>query len=607
MKRQRLGKASKRLSCSKKYRIEKNVRAHNKKVKRDAKKNPGKYKKSKKDPGVPNAAPFKEKILREAQQRKEREEEEKKRQKEKRLNEVNKRRSLEGLQKDALQRQKEFEQKSITLNKMKESAPTKTNETSRKAYYKEFKKVVESSDVVIEVLDARDPLGCRCLEVEKTILESGPNKRIVLLLNKIDLVPKENVEAWLKYLRSQFPTVAFKASTQAQNVNLTQCKVPLKTMNSQLLSTTSQCVGADSLLKLLSNYCRHNEVETSIRVGVVGFPNVGKSSVINSLKRARACNVGAVPGVTKSMQEVSLNKNINILDCPGIVMVTGTSDAAVILRNCVKIESIDDPVTPVAAILKRCNKNQMMMRYNITDYKDEMEFLQLLAKKQGKLLKGGVPNVDFAAKSVLHDWNSGRISYYTHPPLQDNAAAQVEAKIVNKMADEFDWSALEEDNLRALNEVAAPSSSHSILYQSSGVTTASMETEDKKEDEEIGDVDVNDDGEEWEDMEMDKPTNFELGEITVKVDSKKKKAKKPEKKVPSVKENIEDVVTEGSNIQANKKLKEIMKNNKKKRKRADKISDKLGDSLLSAMNFNLNSNSMEAEEYDFNTDLNLPS
>jgi nuclear GTP-binding protein len=74
--------------------------------------------------------------------------------------------------------------------------------------------------------------------------------------------------------------------------------------------TTSKCVGADTLLALLGNYCRNKDVKTSIRVGVVGMPNVGKSSLINSLKRSKACSVGATPGVTKAMQEVQLDSKI---------------------------------------------------------------------------------------------------------------------------------------------------------------------------------------------------------------------------------------------------------------------------------------------------------
>ena len=107
----------------------------------------------------------------------------------------------------------------------------------------------------------------------------------------------------------------------------------------------------------------NQDVKTSIRVGVVGLPNVGKSSLINSLKRSRACGVGATPGVTKSMQEVQLDSKVKLLDSPGMVLAAGDmTDSSVALRNAVKIESLVDPVTPVEAILKRCPKQQMMLQ-----------------------------------------------------------------------------------------------------------------------------------------------------------------------------------------------------------------------------------------------------
>ena len=98
---------------------------------------------------------------------------------------------------------------------------------------------------------------------------------------------------------------------------------------------------------------------------LTGFPNTGKSSIINSLKRSKSCNVGATPGVTKSMQEIQLDKHIKLLDSPGIVMASGSSDAHVILRNAVKVETLEDPVKPVEAILKRCNKQQVGGSYHL--------------------------------------------------------------------------------------------------------------------------------------------------------------------------------------------------------------------------------------------------
>lgn len=492
--------------------------------------------------------------------------------------ELMKRRNLQTFQSDILQRQREFELRETEMHNLQKNVNFE-NENSRKAYYREFKKVVEASDVILEVLDVRDPLGCRCPQVEQAVIQSGTNKKIVLVLNKIDLVSKEIVEKWIKYLRNEFPTVAFKASTQQQNKNLKRSNVPVTQATQELLNT-SACVGADCLMKLLGNYCRNLDIKTAITVGVVGFPNVGKSSLINSLKRARACSVGATPGVTKCLQEVHLDKHIKLLDCPGIVMATSTSDAAMILRNCVKIEQLVDPLPPVEAILRRCNKTEIMQHYGVPDFHTALEFLSLLARRQGKLRKGGLPDTDKAAKGVLMDWTGGRISYFTHPPETHTLPTHVSAEIVSEMGKAFDWDELEKGNQEILAESTSADAQMGFCMESSGMTQGELcETPFGREMEVNGREEESKD--EAESMEDDRDSEF--GPMTVEFNSQKAKSDLPASdafKAP----NLKDILTVDP-LQQGQALTAANKKRKKQQKRADKIAVKLSDTLTSAMNF----------------------
>ncbi|XP_027858689.1 guanine nucleotide-binding protein-like 3-like protein [Xiphophorus couchianus] len=487
--------------------------------------------------------------------------------------EMMKRRNLQTFQYDILQRQREFELKETEMQSLEKNVNFE-NENSRKAYYREFKKVVEASDVILEVLDARDPLGCRCPQVEQAVIQSGTNKKIVLVLNKIDLVSKEIVEKWIKYLRNEFPTVAFKASTQQQTKNLKRSNVPVTQATSELLST-SACIGADCLMKLLGNYCRNQDIKTAITVGVVGFPNVGKSSLINSLKRARACSVGATPGVTKCLQEVHLDKHIKLLDCPGIVMATSTTDAAMILRNCVKIEQLVDPLPPVEAILRRCNKAQIIEHYGVPDFQTAPEFLALLARRQGKLRKGGLPDTDKAAKSVLMDWTGGRISYFTHPPETHTLPTHVSAEIVTEMGKAFDWDELEKGNQEVLAESSCPDIQMGFCMETAGMTQGGQ-IESPDPEMEGGSLE-----DEAETMEDDQDSEF--GPMTVEIKAQRK-TDLPVKDAAPKAPNLKDIVKVDP-LQQGQALLAANKKRKKQQKRADKIATKLSDTLASAMDF----------------------
>ncbi|KAK9057426.1 hypothetical protein SSX86_022261 [Deinandra increscens subsp. villosa] len=429
---------SKRVTLKQKHKVIKKVKEHHKKKAKEAKKL-GLNKKARveKDPGIPNDWPFKEQELKalEARRAKALDAIEQKKAARK---ERAKKRKLGLLEDDGdditnLAEQVSAKEQELGGKKAVDAALSKTRE---RPFYKELTKVIEASDVILEVLDARDPLGTRCTDLEKMVLKAGPEKHLVLLLNKIDLVPREAAEKWLKYLREELPAVAFKCSTQKQKSNLAWKSSKAAKKTSHLLQT-SDCLGAETLLKLLKNYSRSNEIKKSITVGIVGLPNVGKSSLINSMKRCHVVDVGATPGLTRTMQEVHLDKNIKLLDCPGVVMLKSVeNDAAVTLKNCIKIEKLQDPISPVKEILKLCPAEMLVTLYKIPTFSSVDDFLSKVATVRGKLKKGGILDNEAAARTILRDWNEGKIQYYTMPPTR-NGGETMEAKIVSELGKEF--------------------------------------------------------------------------------------------------------------------------------------------------------------------------
>ncbi|NWW49201.1 GNL3 protein, partial [Pedionomus torquatus] len=485
-----LKKASKRLTCHKRYKIQKKIREHHRKVRKEAKKRG--CKKTKKDPGVPSAAPFKEELLREAEQRKQRLEELKQKQKLNRQKEHEKKRKLEAKKNAAKIKEKEEGKESSGKSKAKTKKLLDKN--SMKSFCRELKKVIEASDVVLEVLDARDPMGCRCPQLEQAVTCSGGDKKLLLVLNKIDLVPKENLEKWLNYLKKEFPTIAFKSATLMKDKTMQQFTKRRARVD---LSRTTECFGSKCLLKLLQDHVRtENRV---IHVGVVGFPNVGKSSVINSLKGVRACNVGLTRGVTKSMQTVHIDKQTKILDSPSIIADPSNNTLALALREIINTEESGsaDVLEGVDAILNHCSKQQVMMQYSIPDFSNTEEFLTLLAQKRGMLKKGGLPDTENIAKMLLSDWTGAKISYHSQPPGSHQLPPYLTEDKVAKMQECFNLKYLEEENNNTVQALKCPSPASSIIFQSAGMTNGTIE--ENKVIEEVSDwknLEISQEGEE---------------------------------------------------------------------------------------------------------------
>lgn len=481
---------SKRQTLQQKYKIVKRVKEHHRRVNRGALQ--GKVFKKKAQDRIPNAWPYKEDLLKELQVAKDRMEEMKQRQKEKRREEQAKRRKgITSMEVDEEEDEEEEEEpaKKNQLNvpavqEEEKVAPEDSvdlfyknlGQNSRRAYLGELRKTVERADVILQVLDARDPIGTKSTAVEEMVL-SNHRKKLVYVLNKSDLVPKEVLAGWLKYLRRSHPTIPFKCNTQSQKGNLGQNSGKVSKQNDGALQT-NHAVGGEELLGLLKNYSRVGEGKSIISVGIVGFPNVGKSSLINSLMRTRAVAVSSMPGFTKVAQEVILDKNIRLIDSPGIVFADGDS-CATALRNCVNVEEMEDIYTPIQAILDRVPQPYLMQVYSIPKFKDRdcMSFLALVARATGKLKKGGIPNTDMAGRTILHDWNNGKIKYYCKPPVvSGGGAGEGDSKILSKYSDGLNIDDLQDEDIRVLDSIYTGSESDFVAME--GTVGASLDIRD---------------------------------------------------------------------------------------------------------------------------------
>jgi len=276
---------------------------------------------------------------------------------------------------------------------------------------------------------------------------------------------------------------------------------------------------------------------------------------------------------------VQLDSKVKLLDSPGLVMAGGNrNDASVALRNAIKVENLDDPITPVLAILDRVPRTHLMVQYSLGHFKDCSEFLALLAIQMGKLKRGGIPDREKAARILLGDWNSGKIKYFTHPP--ETLESNLGAEIVSQFATEFSLDAVDQtDEMKYLPNVK-PSD---IVQVESGKMIENAqegkdEEEEMEEDEEVPNL---------EDSENILPERIEV------IKNTRKRKEDAAETAPG-----EDPLFK---LEGNLKMKKIaklqQKKNKKNAKRSDKLAAGLSDQMESAF-----SSIVEAEDYSFKND-----
>ncbi len=239
------------------------------------------------------------------------------------------------------------------------------------SYWIHVKKVIEAANILIEVLDVRHVEETRNKEIERKI--SKANKKILYVFNKCDLISQREAEKLKKSLK---PSV-FISSKDRQGTTLLKKKI----------------------LELSKG--------KPVTVGVLGYPNVGKSSLINALAGRGKTRTSSESGHTKGMQKIRVDAKIVLLDAPGVFPKLDQDKTKYGKTGSIDYAKIKDPELVALELIEEY-KETLQNHYNIKEDDPEL-FLEKFAFKFKKISKGNKPNLDLAARLLLKDWQTGKI------------------------------------------------------------------------------------------------------------------------------------------------------------------------------------------------------
>lgn len=323
--------------------------------------------------------------------------------------------------------------------------------------WRQLWRVVERSDAVVQVVDARDPLTYRSQDLESYCLEIHPAKRSIIVLNKADLLPVLLRSAWADYLDGLGLRYAFwsaKAAVQAAEEGL---EAPAEDCN----DPRARLLGVDELHDRLLQEAQEAVADSEglgvprasrgerLVVGLVGYPNVGKSSTINALFGSKKTAVAATPGKTKHFQTLNVSDTLCLCDCPGLVMPQfAHSKAEMVAAGVIPIDRLTDVRAPVGTVAERVSRNQLEQVYGLRlppvgagedpeRPPTAAELLRALALARGWIGASGLPDETRAGRRILKDYVDGRILACKPPPgASDEIQALVEAIAGRKVARE---------------------------------------------------------------------------------------------------------------------------------------------------------------------------
>ncbi|XP_037089887.1 large subunit GTPase 1 homolog [Pollicipes pollicipes] len=341
-------------------------------------------------------------------------------------------------------------------------------------FWRQLWRVVERSDVVVQILDARNPMLYRCEDLERYVREVDPEKDNMLLINKSDLLTAEQRAVWADFFNEAGVKAAFfsaldeadappapadsdsgsgsesdadsaddsdSESDEAPPALVTWPQASQRRPESESESeppsvgggfTSPRLLSREQLISLLKTvHGGRRRTEGAATVGFVGYPNVGKSSTINALLQAKKVSVSATPGKTKHFQTLHIDPELILCDCPGLVMPSFLSTKAeMVVWGVLPIDQMRDHVPPVNLVAHLVPRAVLERTYGIMlpppregEPPDRPptseELLNAYGYMRGFMTARGMPDNPRSARVVLKDFVRGKLLYCRAPPGRD--------------------------------------------------------------------------------------------------------------------------------------------------------------------------------------------
>ncbi|XP_039437721.1 large subunit GTPase 1 homolog [Culex pipiens pallens] len=350
-------------------------------------------------------------------------------------------------------------------------------------FWRQLWRVVERSDIVVQIVDGRNPLLFRSEDLEKYVKEVDERKMNMILINKSDFLNAEQREAWARYFDEQGIRVAFFSAAESveeakreqeereraaeegeegdeedsEDEQTNEVEKKLKDLGlkvdraekvlekleekveevaegesaaaSSKLRNNPNILSNTELIALFKSLHKADRVtEGLVTVGLVGYPNVGKSSTINAVFLEKKVSVSATPGKTKHFQTLYVDSELLFCDCPGLVMPSFcTTKADMILNGILPIDQMRDHVPPVNLLCTLIPRHILEDTYGIMIAKPlegedplrppySEELLLAFAYNRGYMTANGQPDQSRGSRYVLKDYVNGKLLYCYAPP-----------------------------------------------------------------------------------------------------------------------------------------------------------------------------------------------